>query len=105
MNNKKHEQAYKLFEENFKVKTVQIQFKPEEIEKYLDADMVEAYQNLDFDNLDAEDDLEMSPYLTKNEYIITTKDNRFVKKVNTILELTSFILREAKNYIEKKENY
>lgn len=42
MDNKKHDQAYKLFEENFKIKSTKIKFKVEEIENYLDADMVEA---------------------------------------------------------------
>lgn len=104
MNNKKHEQAYALFEKNFIVKTVKIQFKPEEIENYLDANMVEAYRNIDFDNLDAEDDLEINPYLEKNEYIITTKNNHVIKKVNTILDLIGFILHEAPKYIEQKQN-
>ena len=80
MDNKKHDQAYKLFEENFKIKSTKIKFKVEEIENYLDADMVEAYRNLVRDELECDPDFEASPYLEKNEYIILDKNNQVVKK-------------------------
>ena len=105
MDNKKHEQAYKLFEENFKIKSTKIKFKVEEIEQYLDADMVEAYRNLVREELEYDPDFEPEPYLEKNEYIILTKDDQFVKKVHTMLDITHFILCEAKNYIQEKENH
>lgn len=105
MNKKKHDQAYKLFEENFKIKSTKIKFKVEDIEKHLDADMVEAYRNLVRDELECDPTFEVSPYLEKNEYIILDKNNQVVKKVHTMLDITHFILHEAKNYIEAKENH
>lgn len=104
MDNKKHEQAYKLFEENFKIKSAKIKFKVEEIEKHLDADMVEAYRNLVRDELECDPDFEVSPYLEKNEYTILDKNNQVVKKVHTMLDITHFILHEAKNYIQEKQH-
>lgn len=104
MDNKKHDQAYKLFEENFKIKSTKIKFKVEEIEDYLDADMVEAYRNLVRDELECDPDFEASPYLEKNEYIILDKNNQVVKKVHTMLDITHFILHEAKNYIQEKQH-
>ena len=104
MDKEKHDQAYEFFNENFKIKTTQIKFKAEEIEKHLDADMVEAYRNFIREELEYDPSFEVSPYLEKNEYIISTKNGKVVKTVNTILDLTHFILCEAKNYIEKEQN-
>lgn len=104
MDAEKHDQVYELFSENFTIKTTKIKFKVEEIEKHLDADMVEAYRNFIREELEYDPSFEVSPYLEKNEYSIIDKNNQVVKKVNTILDITHFILCEAKKYIEEKEN-
>ena len=65
MDKAKHDQAYKLFSENFKIKTKKIKFKVEEIEKHLDADMVEAYRNLVRDELEIDPSFKPDPYLEK----------------------------------------
>lgn len=103
MDTEKRDQAYKFFSENFKIKTTKIKFKVEEIEKHLDADMVEAYRNLVRDELECDPSFKVEPYLEKNEYIILDKNDQVVKKVHTMLDITHFILCEAKNYIEEKE--
>lgn len=104
MDKEEHNQAYEFFSENFKIKTTKIKFKVEEIEKYFDADIVEAYRNLVRDELECDPDFEVNPYLEKNEYIIMDKNNQVIKKVHTMLDITHFILHEAKNYIEQKQN-
>lgn len=100
MDKTKQDRAYELFEENFKIKSTKIKFKAEEIEKYFDADMVEAYRTLVRDELECDPNFEVSPYLEKNEYIILDKNNQVVKKVHTMLDITHFIIHEAKNYIK-----
>ena len=100
MKNEKHDQAYEFFSEKFKIKTNKIKFKTKDIEKHLDADMVEAYRNLVREELEYDPSFEPDPYLEKNEYLILDKHNKVVKKVHTMLEIEHCINWEAKNYIE-----
>lgn len=65
--------------------------------------MVEAYRNLVRNELEFDPNFKPDPYLEINEYIILDKNNQIIKKVHTMLDITNFILCEAKNYIGEQK--